>query len=123
MRQALHTGTPHTLHSRVVPSLVPVTSESSDEEILNAIDMAGCYIASTKPPERAWDWRECEGKAEDRLRVYQYAFVHWYDISNDWDIIPRLRDMIEQGILTGSLQSKIEVTHLKRPRPHQNPYR
>ncbi|MCW1888376.1 MAG: hypothetical protein KIH67_002380 [Candidatus Moranbacteria bacterium] len=87
--------------SRIVPGLDPVDFNSSDEEILAAIDFAGDYIATVQPEAREWDWRECETEGFI-YRIYRFAFVQPYDISDDPRMTQRLTHMIHQGTLSGN---------------------
>ncbi len=111
------------LRSRVVPGIIPVTAESKEESIKRAIDLAGESIATSQPAHREWDWRECEGDKSQVGKVYMRAYVHWYDISDDWNIIPILIDMVKRRVLLGSLQVPNMVSHMKVVQPGRREYR
>ncbi len=103
--------------SRIVPGLEPVDFNSSDDEILAAVDFAGNYIATVQPKAREWDWRECETEGFI-YHIYRFAFVQPYDISDDPRMAQRLMYMIRQGILCGNHATG---THVRVSRKLETP--
>lgn len=112
--------------NRVALGVTPVHSESTDQEICEAVDQAGLYVSQSRPDKekmwqrnygRVFDWLECwEGGKANVFRVRRYAFVHAYDISLDPLMPERLKQMIAKGILSGN---RMTGTHVRVPRPEE----